>query len=118
MANITMKPPTKSKAKRSKLGSDIDSSSNILPEKTQVSEPTGIKEGQKGRGEELQPVGIKQKDLNFKVDPRFHKDLKTYALLNDITMTDLLVDLFDFYRNPDDQLHKEKAKERNSVLAK
>jgi len=41
-------------------------------------------------------VGIK-KDLNFKVNADFKKQFKQYATERDLSMHDLLVQIFEFY---------------------
>jgi hypothetical protein len=42
-------------------------------------------------------IGFK-KDLNFKVDPDFKKEFKNFATDNDLSMHDLLLKVFDFYK--------------------
>lgn len=42
-------------------------------------------------------TGIR-KDLNFKVDADFKKEFKQYAMDKDITMHDLLIKMFDYYK--------------------
>lgn len=40
---------------------------------------------------------IKHKDLNFKVNAEFHKQFKKYAIVNDMSMRDLLESAFEYY---------------------
>lgn len=42
-------------------------------------------------------TGIR-KDLNFKVDADFKKEFKQYAMDKDMTMHDLLIKMFEYYK--------------------
>ena len=39
-----------------------------------------------------------RKHLNFKVDPDFKREFKNFATNNDLSMHDLLIKVFDFYK--------------------
>ncbi|MFK7948854.1 MAG: hypothetical protein AB8G11_14770 [Saprospiraceae bacterium] len=39
-----------------------------------------------------------RKDLNFKVDPDFKKEFKNFATDHDLSMHDLLIKVFNYYK--------------------
>lgn len=49
--------------------------------------------------ETLQQKTDKLVSLNFKIPAGFRKELKTYALANDMTMTELVVKAFERYKD-------------------
>lgn len=109
MAKIDMKPPTKTPARRSKLGEDVlNSRSDILSASI-----TPVRDE-----ENSSKTSGKVKDLNFKVSPEFHKQFKMFAFQNEITMADLLSEIFLYYQNPNDPILSDLAKKRNSHIKK
>ena len=45
----------------------------------------------------VKKIGLR-KDLNVKVDPDFKKEFKNFATDNDLSMHDLLIKIFNFYK--------------------
>lgn len=83
MAKINKKPPRKNRKGIPPVLEDASNNLTNLPVKK-----TGIR-----------------KDLNFKVDPDFKKEFKNFATNNDLSMHDLLIKVFNFYK-----VHNEIAK--------
>ena len=76
MAKITKKPSRKGNKGKPPAAAEASSNLTNLPHKQ---------------------VKIK-KDLNFKVDPDFKRDFKRFAVDHDMTMHDLLIKIFKFYK--------------------
>lgn len=76
MAKISNKPPRKNRKGIPPVLEDASNNLTNLPVKK-----TGIR-----------------KDLNFKVDPDFKREFKGFATSNDLSMHDLLIKVFDFYK--------------------
>ena len=76
MAKINEKPPRKNRKGTPPSSEDTSNNLTNLPTKE---------------------VG-KRKDLNFKVPSDFKKEFKNFATNNDLTMHDLLIKMFHFYK--------------------